>query len=57
MYATATKMAMKSVDEIFGLGKKKKPTTSKPAQKRPAPKKRKPGVSVSQATTGTNLGF
>ena len=54
MYATATKMAMK---EIFGLGKKKKPTTSKPAQKRPAPKKRKPGVSVSQATTGTNLGF
>jgi len=58
MYATATKMAMKSVDEIFGLGKKKKkPTTSKPAQKRPAPKKRKPGVSVSQAATGTNLGF
>ena len=54
MYATATKMAMK---EIFGLGKKKKPTTSKPAQKRPAPKKKKPGVSVSQAATGTNLGF
>ena len=57
MYATATKMAMKSVDEIFGLGKKKKHHNIKACTEGPAPKKRKPGVSVSQATTGTNLGF
>ena len=57
MYATATKMAMKSVDEIFGLGKKKKPSGSKPAPKKRPAQKKKSGVSVSQAATGTNLGF